>query len=105
MNFKEPAYYGRIGNLVDWIYKYVDQNETCKIVGGSDRDGSNDNVFKLSSNESIMSFSLNELECSFDHSKVFGIVVVASLIALLALTLAMGLFFTKRYIRIHGFEN
>ena len=104
MNFKEPAYYGRIGNLVDWIYKYVDQNETCKIVGESDRDGSNDNVLKLSLNESLMSFSKNELECSFDHLKVFGIVVV-SLIALFALTLAMGLFLTKRYIRIHSLEE
>ena len=104
MNFKEPAYYGRIGNLVDWIYEYVDQNETCKIVGESDRDGSNDNVFKLSLNESLMSFSINELEFSFDHLKVFGIVVVP-LIALFALTLAMGLFFTKRYIRIHGLEK
>ena len=100
MNFKEPAYYGRIGNLVDWIYKYVDQNETCKIVGESDRDGSNDNVFKLSLNESLMSFSKNEFEFSFDDSHIFGI-VVASLIALFILSLAMGLFWTKRYIRIH----
>ena len=59
MNFKEPAYYGRIGNLVDWIYKYVDQNDTCKVVGKSDRDGSN--VFKLSLNESLMSFSINDI--------------------------------------------
>ena len=104
MNFKEPAYYGRIGNLVDWIYKYVDQNETCKIVAENDRDGSNDNVFKLSLNESLMSFSKNELECSFDNLQVFGTVVV-SLIALFILSLAMGLFWTKRYIRINGFKK
>ena len=61
MNFKEPAYYGRIGNLVDWIYKYVDQNDTCKVVGENDRDGSNDNVLKYSLIESVMSFSINEL--------------------------------------------
>ena len=103
MNFKEPAYYGRIGNLVDWIYEYVDQTETCKVVGDSDRDGSNDNVFKLSLNESLMSFSKNELECSFDNLQVFGTVVV-SLIALFILSLAMGLFWTKHYIRIHGLE-
>ena len=102
MNFKEPAYYGRIGNLVDWIYEYVDQNETCKIVGESDRDGSNDNVFKLSLNESLMSFSINELEFTFDDSHIFGI-VVGSLIALFALSLAEGLFLTKQYIRIHCF--
>ena len=102
MNFKEPAYYGRIGNLVDWIYKYVDQNETCKIVGDSDRDGSNNNVLKLSLNESLMSFSINELEFSFDDSHIFGI-VVGSLIALFALSLAKGLFLTKQYIRIHCF--
>ena len=104
MNFKEPAYYGRIGNLVDWIYKYVDQNETCKIVGEGDRNGSNDNVFKLSLNESLMSFFINELGFTFDDSHIFGI-VVGSLIALFALSLAMGLFLTKRYIRIHGFEK
>ena len=94
MNFKEPAYYGRIGYLVDWIYEYVDQNETCKIVGESDRDGSNDNVFKLSLNESLMSFSIKELEFNFDHLNVFGTVVV-SLIVLFTLSLAMGLFFYK----------
>ena len=102
MNFKEPAYYGRIGNLVDWIYKYVDQNETCKIVGESDRDGSNDNVFKLSLNESLTSFSIKKLEFSFDELQVLGIVAV-SLIVLFALSLAEGLFLTKQYIRIHCF--
>ena len=61
MNFKEPAYYGRIESLVDWIYKYVDQNDTCKVVGENDRDGSNDNVLKYSLIESVMSFSINEL--------------------------------------------
>ena len=88
--------------MVDWIYEYVDQNETCKIVGESDRDGSNDNVFKLSLNESLTSFSINELECTFDDSHIFGI-VVGSLIALFALSLAEGLFLTKQYIRIHCF--
>ena len=102
MNFKEPAYYGRIGNLVDWIYKYVDQNETCKIVGESDTEGSNDNVLKFSLNESLMSFSINELGFSFDNLHIFGIVVVL-LIALFTLSLAMGLFCTRRCICIHGF--
>ena len=91
MNFKEPAYYGRIGNLVNWIYKYVDQNEICKIVGECDKDGSNDNVLKYSLIESPISCSKNELVSSLDNLQVFGI-VVGSLITLFALSLAMGLF-------------
>ena len=70
MNFKEPAYYGRIGNLVDWIYRYVDQNETCKIVGESDRDGRNDNAFKLSLSESPILFSKEKFGFSLDNLQV-----------------------------------
>ena len=33
LNLKEPGYYGRIGPMVDWIYKYIDRNKTCNVVG------------------------------------------------------------------------
>ena len=95
---KEPAYYGRVGPLVDWIYKYVERNKTCFVdIIDSDRAGSD--TLTLSLNIPPGSLFENKSDGSISSLQIFGILLVA-FISTFILIVVGGLLWKKNYIRI-----
>lgn len=52
---QEPAYYGRVLGIADWIHKYVDPNDTCVVSAETKLDAKENKVVIMSFRDNIVS--------------------------------------------------
>ena len=52
---QEPAYYGQVEGILDWIHQYINENETCIVTADEDKDSNPKEPLKLNLKESISS--------------------------------------------------
>ena len=53
--FQEPAYYGQVEGILDWIHQYIEENETCIVTADENKDSNPKEPLKLNLKESIRS--------------------------------------------------
>ena len=53
--FQEPAYYGQVEGILDWIHQYVEENETCTVNVDINADSNQKEPLKLNLKDSINS--------------------------------------------------
>ena len=83
--------------MVDWIYKYIDRNQTCYVFGENDR--ASDKILTLKLNSPPRILLENETYGSFSGVQIFGIVVIV-FISIFAAIVVIRFLWNKTYVRV-----